>query len=78
MPSDDDELLTDEQLRRELGGDRILNRETTRLWRTKGYGPPYIRRTPSPFSQVYYRRSDVQKWLASRTFRHRAEEATAS
>ncbi|MGI4794896.1 MAG: helix-turn-helix transcriptional regulator [Janthinobacterium lividum] len=51
-----------------------INPKTSQRQRLRGDGPPFVRfgsRT------VLYRRSDVDAYLAKRTFKHRAEEATA-
>lgn len=69
----DDELLTDPALREEFG---IGNEDTTRRWRERGYGPPYIRLGPAKNGSVRYRRGDVKRWLASRTFGSIAEETS--
>jgi hypothetical protein len=43
---------------------------TVQRWRATGDGPPYIR----VGRRILYRRSDVEEWLSSQTFRHRADE----
>lgn len=63
------EFITDAQFRKMLGG---KSARTTGRWRSEGIGPRYIRAG----GQVLYRLSDVEEWLASRTFRHTAAEAT--
>jgi len=45
---------------------------TTARWRVEGSGPPFIR---AGGRRVLYRRTDVERWLATRTFAHRAAEA---
>lgn len=58
----------------------FLNRkvQTLRRWRVRSVGPPFIRPgTCSPFGRCMYRRSDIEAWLASRTFRSTAEETAA-
>ena len=44
---------------------------TTNEWRRLNTGPAYVRVGPR---RILYRRSDVDAWLASRTFKHRAHE----
>ena len=61
------EYLTDAQLRELL---QVTERTTIR-WRNSALGPPFIR---AGLRRVLYRRSDVEQWLAQRTFRHRAAE----
>ena len=46
--------------------------KTAQRQRLNGDGPPWVRASQT---RVLYRRSDVDAWLASRTFRHRAAEA---
>jgi predicted DNA-binding transcriptional regulator AlpA len=43
---------------------------TVQRWRATGEGPPYIR----VGRRILYRRSDVEAWLSSQTFCHRADE----
>ncbi len=64
-----EEFLTDPQLCNKLGVDP----RTSRQWRQDGAGPPYLRVGPR---RILYRAADVDAWLASRTYRHRAEEVT--
>ena len=58
--------------------DDLLDTPTTSVWlgvssqwleigRSKGYGPPYVRLSPS---RVRYRRGDVRRWLRERTIDH--------
>ncbi len=65
------EFLTDWQLCALLHVDA----RTTMRWRTDGGGPAFIR---AGARRVLYRRSDVDTWLAARTFKHRAAEAVAA
>ena len=65
------EFLTDWQLCALLHVDS----RTTLRWRTEGGGPAFIR---AGARRVLYRRSDVDTWLAARTFKHRAAEAVAA
>ncbi len=66
-----DEFLTDEQLHTLLKVDE----RTTLRWRTSGDGPPFVRVGPR---RVLYRRADLERWLAARTFAHRAAESVAA
>ena len=53
----------------------VYLKKTTRTlveWRNKGVGPVYIR---LPGNRILYRRADVDRWLAGKTFQHRAAEA---
>lgn len=65
------EFLTDAQLCALLHVDS----RTTLRWRTDGDGPLFIRVGQR---RVLYSRNDVDNWLASRTFAHRAAEAVAA
>lgn len=42
-------------------------------WRSRGKGPPFVKTGEGPNAKVYYRRADVEAWLASRVFRSTAE-----
>jgi hypothetical protein len=44
---------------------------TAQRWRSSGEGPPFVRVGPR---RVMYRIADVEAWLATRTFRSRADE----
>jgi hypothetical protein len=66
-----EEYLTDRQLCDWLH----INPRTTMRWRRDGGGPPFIR---AGERRVLYRTVDVETWLASRTFAHRAAEAVAA
>lgn len=47
-----------------------LSPQTFRKWRWSGGGPAYVK-----FGQrVVYRREEVERWLAERTFKHTADE----
>lgn len=48
-------------------------RHTEWLWRKDGSGPPFVR---AGGRRVLYRKADVDKWLAMRTFAHSAAELT--
>jgi predicted DNA-binding transcriptional regulator AlpA len=65
------EYLTDQQLCDLLH----VNPRTSMRWRRDGGGPPFIRVGER---RVLYRASDVNSWLAARTFAHRAAEAVAA
>ena len=62
------ELLTNAQFCLMLD----ISDRTAAIWRRDGTSPPYIRIGPR---RVYYRRADVEVYLATRTFPHRAAEA---
>ena len=62
------DFLSDSQLCAML---RVTPRTTAR-WRVEGNGLPFVR---AGARRVLYRRSDVDLWLASQTFPHRAAEA---
>jgi len=61
--------LTGKQLAEVLG----IKPQTLRVWRWRGDGPPYIR-FGGLHGRVIYRATDVDKWLAERTFRNTSEE----
>jgi predicted DNA-binding transcriptional regulator AlpA len=63
-----DDFLSDAQLCAML---RVTSRTTAR-WRVEGNGPAFVR---AGGRRVLYRRSDLNTWLARRTFAHRAAEA---
>jgi hypothetical protein len=56
---DDDELLTEDETRAEIG---IKCTRTLRRWRVLHLGPPHVRIG----RKVYYRRGALQRWLLSR------------
>jgi predicted DNA-binding transcriptional regulator AlpA len=64
------EYLTDAQ----FCGMMNVTPRTTNEWRRNNAGPAYVRVGPR---RILYRRADVDAWLASRTFRHRAAEVVA-
>lgn len=66
--SSDNEYLTDAQLCALL---HVVPRTTAR-WRSEGNGPAFIR---AGGRRILYRRADLERWLANRTFAHRAAEA---
>lgn len=45
---------------------------TLQIWGHSDDGPPYVRVGDR---RILYRRSDLDAWLAARTFKHRAAEA---
>ena len=63
-----DEFLSDAQLCALL---RVTTRTTAR-WRVEGNGPSFVR---AGGRRVLYRRTDLDRWLAGRTFAHRAAES---
>jgi predicted DNA-binding transcriptional regulator AlpA len=63
---DNDELLTTDQVAAWLG----LSTQWLEIGRSKHWGPKYKRITPR---MVRYMRSDVRKWLESRTHGSTAE-----
>jgi excisionase family DNA binding protein len=65
-----DEFLSDAQLCALL---RVTPRTTAR-WRVEGNGLPFVR---AGARRVLYRKSDVDAWLAKRTYAHRAAESVA-
>jgi len=44
---------------------------TAQRWRSTGGGPPFVRLGAR---RVLYRVADVEKWLAERTYKSRADE----
>lgn len=66
-------LLTTAQAAEHLG----LRPQTLRKWRVTGDGPQYIRLGDSPRARVAYRREDLDRWLADRTWRSTAAETVA-
>ena len=70
-PHDGGEFLTDAQLCARLD----VTDRTTHRWRRDGGGPPFVR---VGRRRVLYRRTDVDGWLAARTFAHRAAEFVAA
>ena len=69
MQKHPDEYLTTKQVSAWLK----LTPRTLITKRNAGTGPNYVRMGES---RIFYRRADVEAWLASRTFKHRAAEAT--
>jgi predicted DNA-binding transcriptional regulator AlpA len=48
-----------------------FGRRTVQRWRSSGDGPPYCRLGAR---RIFYRVADIERWIAGRTFRHRADE----
>ena len=65
----DDELLSTQQLATWLG----VSEQWLEVGRSKNYGPRYERLSPRV---IKYKRSDVIKWLATRSHASTAEYAT--
>jgi len=61
---DPDELLTTAAVAEWLG----VSTQWLETGRSKGYGPPFVRLSPS---RVRYRRDRVRTWLDERTITHR-------
>jgi predicted DNA-binding transcriptional regulator AlpA len=66
-------LLTGPETARYLG----IKPQTLRKWRLTGHGPPFVRIGESPRSRVAYRVSDIEAWVAARTFESTAAETVA-
>ena len=66
MPVDDDSLLTPPEASRWL---RVAV-QTLARWRCEGQGPPFVRLGGN---RVFYRRDDLEGYVASRRFRSTAE-----
>jgi hypothetical protein len=49
----------------------LIPPRTAQRWRATGGGPPFVRLGRR---RVVYRVADVERWLAERTFAHRADE----
>jgi hypothetical protein len=49
----------------------LIPPRTAQRWRGSGAGPPFVRLGPR---RVLYRIADVEAWLATRTYRSRADE----
>lgn len=64
------DYLTDSQ----FCGMMNVTPRTSNQWRRDNTGPAYVRIGPR---RILYRRADVDAWLASRTFKHRAAEVVA-
>jgi hypothetical protein len=54
-----------------LHQDYLIPPRTAQRWRGSGKGPPWIRLGRR---RVIYRRADVERWLAERTYSSRANE----
>jgi predicted DNA-binding transcriptional regulator AlpA len=66
-----DRYLTEQDLLEEY----LIPPRTAQRWRSEGRGPKWIRLGRR---RVIYRRSDVEIWLAERTFSSRADELARS
>jgi hypothetical protein len=66
-----DEFLTDGQLCEILK----VSPRTTLRWRRDGAGPRFIR---AGRHRILYRAADVNTWLSTQTFTHRAAEAVSN
>jgi excisionase family DNA binding protein len=67
-------LLTTAQAAAYIG----VTQKTLQNWRTQGKSPAYIRLGDGgPQGRCLYRLSDLDAWLAARTFRNTAEETVA-
>jgi predicted DNA-binding transcriptional regulator AlpA len=69
--NDDDELLTPEKVAEWFG----ISTQWLDIGRGKGYGPKYTTLSPR---NIRYKRSDVLRWLKSRTFSSVAESRRKS
>jgi hypothetical protein len=49
----------------------LIAPRTAQRWRASGQGPPFIRLGPR---RIVYRISDVERWLAERTYSSLADE----
>ncbi len=49
----------------------LIPPRTAQRWRASGGGPPFIRLGKR---RIAYRTADVERWLAERTFKSRADE----
>ena len=64
------EYWTSPQTARFLG----LQPQTLRRWRLDGKGPAYTRLGDNKQGRILYKISEVEKWLADRTFRSTSAE----
>lgn len=65
-------LLTTSEAARTLG----IQAQTLRLWRVSGKGPAYVRLGSGKFARACYRREDLERWIADRTFTSTSDETT--
>jgi hypothetical protein len=49
----------------------LIPPRTAQRWRATGDGPPFVRLGRR---RVVYRVADIERWLAARTYAHRADE----
>ena len=68
------ELLTTGQVAQLLG----LREQSVRAWRIYGSGPRFTKIGGGVRGAVRYDRAELERWLASRTFRSTAEAETAA
>ena len=61
----DEPLLTDEEAAELLS----IKKGTLRIWRLRGFGPPFIKLRQS----VRYERKTLREWIASRAFQSTTE-----
>lgn len=71
--SQDDRVLRTREAAAFLG----IAPQTLRRWRLDGYGPAFTRLGRGRRSPAGYRRSDLERWLRSRTFDSTSAEAAA-
>jgi predicted DNA-binding transcriptional regulator AlpA len=57
-----DSLLSRPQAARVLG----LSQKTLRTWSVDRVGPPFVKAGAAKQARVFYRRSDLETWLAGR------------
>ncbi len=55
----------------ELRNRYLIPPRTAQRWRASGDGPRYVRMGKR---RIIYRIEDIERWLAERTFAHRADE----
>jgi len=59
-----DEALSSAQTAAMIG----VRPNTLEVWRYKGKGPRFVKQGTAKQAGVVYRRSEVERWLAERTF----------
>lgn len=70
LPSDDDTLISAEDLPQYIG----VARQTLARWRTEGFGPPFVKLG----HRVLYRTGAVRNWLAQATRNSTSESSPHS
>ena len=55
-----------------------VEKNTLRAWRMQGRGPRYVKLTPGPRGRVVYLTTEVERWLAARTYGSTVEEAASN